>query len=131
MVRADVYLLTDIRPAFLPRALGGLILRHSAPASPQLMRDLRTDKGMSWMPAGGMWLTHLAINSAAGDLTYDLAVDVSGRGRPSRVAARLEPAGSPFFPAMPGSGLLGVPLITLGVVLSSAGAALLARRRPV
>jgi len=32
-----------------------------------------------------MWLTHLAINSAAKDLTYDLAVDVSGRA--TRVAA--------------------------------------------
>lgn len=127
VVRADVYLLTDIRPAFLPRALGGLILRHSAPASPQLMRDLRADKGMSWMPAGGMWLTHLAINSAAGDLTYDLAVDVSGRGRPSRVAAGLEPVGGPFMPALPI--LLGFPLITVGVVLG-AGSALLARRRP-
>jgi hypothetical protein len=35
----------------------------------------------------GMWLTHLAVNSVAGDLTYDLSVDVSGR--PARVAAGL------------------------------------------
>src|SRR3990172_5139853 len=84
VVRADVYLLTDTRPALFPRLHPGLSLRHSAPASSELMRDLRTDKGMGWMPDGKMWLTHLAINGAAGDLSYDLAVDARGHGRPSR-----------------------------------------------
>lgn len=123
LVQADVYLLTDIRPAILPRAPRGLFLRHSAPASNELMRDLRADKGMSWMPAGGMWLTQLTINSAASDLTYDLAVDVSGRGRPSRVVAGL--------PSLPGSVPVGFPLVVMGAILGGAGAGLLARRRPV
>ena len=79
VVRADVYLLTDRRPALLPQVRRGMSLQFSAPASVELLRDLRSDKGMGWMPARGMWLTHLAINSAAGDLTYDLAVDASGR----------------------------------------------------
>ncbi len=127
LVQADVYLLTDIRPAFLPRAPRGLFLRHSAPASNQLMRDLRADKGMSWMPADGMWLTQLTINSAASDLTYDLAVDASGRGRPSRVAAGLEPVGHPFMPALP----VSFPFVAMAAVLGGAGATLLARRRPV
>ena len=89
LVRADVYLLTDVRPVLLPAARRGLSLQYDAPASPELLRDLRTDKGMEWMPATGMWLTHLTINSPARDLTYDLAVDVSGRGKLSRVAAGL------------------------------------------
>jgi hypothetical protein len=94
LVRADVYLLTDVRPIFLLRERRGLALQYSAAASAELLRDLRSDKGMGWVPARGMWLTHLAINSAAGDLTYDLAVDVSGR--PARAAAGL-PAALPFL----------------------------------
>lgn len=128
VVRADVYLLTDIRPAFLPGARGGLALQHSAPASAELMRDLRSDKSMGWMPATSMWLTHLAINSAARDLTYDLALDVSGRGRPSREAAGLEPVRDPFLPELPGSMPAGVPLILVGALLT--GAARVAGRRP-
>ena len=89
VVRADVYLLTDARPPLLPRLRPGLALQYSASASPELMRDLRTDKGMAWMPVGKMWLTHLAINGPARDLSYDLAVNVSGRGRPSRDLAGL------------------------------------------
>jgi len=85
VVRADVYLLTDVTPALWPRVRRGLSVQYSAAASAELLRDLRSDKGMGWMPARGMWLTHLAINSAAKDLTYDLAVDVSGRA--TRVAA--------------------------------------------
>ncbi len=115
VVRADVYLLTDTRPALFPRLHAGLSLRHSAPASAELMRDLRADKGMAWMPAGKMWLTHLAINGPAGDLSYDLAIDASGQGRPSRDLA----------------GLAGLPFLTISVVLLwGAGAAALARRRP-
>ncbi|MGQ0568379.1 MAG: hypothetical protein ACT4P5_02425 [Armatimonadota bacterium] len=131
VVQADVYLLTDIRPALLPRARRGLFLQHSAPASVELMRDLRADKGMSWVPASGMWLTQLTINSAAGDLTYDLAVDVSGRGRPSREAAGLTPVRSPFTPEHPRSMPVGLPILAMGVLLGGAGAAALARRRPV
>ncbi len=126
VIRADVYLLTDIRPAFLPRAPRGLFLRHSAPATIELMRDLRADKGMDWMPTGGMWLTQLAINSAASDLTYDLAVDVSGRGRPSRVAAGLQPVRSPLMPALS----VGFALFAMAAVLGGTGAKVLMRRRP-
>jgi len=90
VVQADVYLLTDIKPALLPRIRSGLSLRHSRAASPELLRDLRSDKGMDWIPTHGMWLTQLAVDGAAADLTYDLAIDVSGRGRPSRIAAGLE-----------------------------------------
>lgn len=128
VIRADVYLLTDIRPAFLPRAQRGLSVQYSAPASTDLLRDLRSDKGMEWMPASGMWLTHLAINSAAQDLTYDLAVDVSGRGRPSRVAAGLEPVRRPLRLLTRGESPEVLPMLAL--LLVGAGAARRTRRRP-
>ncbi|MGH7418517.1 MAG: DUF2330 domain-containing protein, partial [Candidatus Rokuibacteriota bacterium] len=88
VVQADVYLLTDLRPTYLPRARRGMFLQYSAPASAALMRDLRSDKGMAWMPSA-MWLTHLAINSSAGDLTYDLAVDAGGVLPPARTPGGL------------------------------------------
>ncbi len=128
LVQADVYLLTDIRPVFLPGTRRGLFLQHSAPASPELMRDLRADKGMNWMPAGGMWLTQLTINSAARDLTYDLAIDASGRGRPSWEATGLVPVRNPFIPSLPRSAPVDLPLLTAGVLLGGAGAALAGRR---
>lgn len=125
LVQADVYLLTDIRPALLPGARRGFALRYSAPASAALMRDLRSDKGMGWMPAE-MWLTHFAVNSAARDLTYDLAVDASGRGKPSWVAAGLVPVRRPVVPVLHGSALT---VLTLIMLLGGAGVAERARRR--
>jgi len=127
VVRADVYLLTEIRPALLPKFRRGMFVQYSAPASPGLLRDLRSDKGMGWMPANGMWLTHLAINSAAQDLTYDLAVDASGRERPSRVAAGLEPPRQLLRPLPRSDAPTAFPFVAL--VLGGAGAAWRARRR--
>jgi len=37
-----------------------------------------------------MWFTHLAIDATAGELTHDLAIDQSGYGAPSPVAAGLQ-----------------------------------------
>jgi hypothetical protein len=90
-VEADVYLLTDRAPALLPAPTGsnGMRLDHSAAASETLLADLRSDRGMDWVPAGG-WLTKVAIDADAPQLTYDLAVDASGQGAPSRVAAGLD-----------------------------------------
>jgi hypothetical protein len=102
-VEADVYLLTDLEPTLLPApvdAVGaallgridrrpGLVLERSEPASEGLLSDLRSDKGMGWLPADDMWLTYLRVDAEAGDLTYDLAVDASGAGQPSPSAAGL------------------------------------------
>ena len=129
VIRADVYLLTDIRPAYLPRAPRGVAVQYSAPASAGLLADLRSDKGMGWIPVDGMWLTHLGINSAAQDLTYDLAVDVSGRGRPSRVAAGLDPVRRPFRLLPRGEAPGALPLLAL-LVVAGAGAGRRTRRRP-
>jgi len=103
-VEADVYLLTDGEPATLPVAIGpdeasalaqeirpGLVLERSEPASTTLLADLRSDKGMSWLPGEEVWLTYLRVDARAGDLTYDLAIDASGAGQPAPIAAGLDP----------------------------------------
>ena len=87
-VEADVFLLTAERPALLPAREAGLTLEHSEPATQSLLDDLRSDDGMGWVPESA-WLTKLAVDSSAGDLTYDLAIDASGRNAPSPVAAGL------------------------------------------
>jgi len=91
-VQADVYLLTDGRPAMLPMPAingSGTRLAHSAPATGTLLADLRADKGMDWLPAEDMWLSWLQIDTTAGQLRNDLAIDLSSKRRPSRVAAGL------------------------------------------
>jgi hypothetical protein len=95
-VDADVYLLTDRAPALLPEPRGhGLFLDHFAPAGAQLLDDLRSDAGMEWVPDEA-WLTKVRIDAAAPDLRYDLAIDASGQGTPSRVAAGLAPLQGPL-----------------------------------
>jgi hypothetical protein len=63
-------------------------LVHDAAARDLLLNDLRSDDKMEWVPQAG-WLTKLRIDSRAADLSYDLAVDASGQGTPSRLAAGL------------------------------------------
>jgi Uncharacterized protein conserved in bacteria (DUF2330) len=88
-IQADVYLLTDERPALLPAPTDGLFLTHERPASGSLLDDLRADAGMGWVPDSA-WLTKLEVNSSAAALRYDLAVDTTDARSPSRVAAGLE-----------------------------------------
>ena len=88
-VQADVFLLTDRRPALLPAPNDGLFLTHDQEANDLLLDDLRSDAGMGWVPDSA-WLTKLEINSSAADLQYDLAVDTTSARSPSRVAAGLE-----------------------------------------
>jgi hypothetical protein len=90
-VDADVYLLTDHQPALLPTPTGsnGMSLDHSAIASQSLLDDLRSDRGMSWIPKNG-WLTKIAVDAEALQLSYDLAIDASGQGVPSWVQAGFE-----------------------------------------
>lgn len=92
-VRADVFLLTQNVPELLPAPIEGgdrgMVLKRSEEASPSLLRDLGSDKGMEWLPTKDMWLTYLSIDSAAEDLRFDLAIDATGVGEPSPVAAGL------------------------------------------
>jgi len=89
-IDADVYLLTPKRPALLPQAAsGGYALVRSEAASTSLLDDLRSDKGMGWMPAS-MWLSYLRIGATASALHHDLAIEpVHWWIRPSAVAAGL------------------------------------------
>jgi hypothetical protein len=89
-VQADVFMLTDRQPAMLTGP--GVTLVASRPAEPPLLSDLRSDRGMSWIPQAA-WFSDLKVDSRASALNYDLAADVSGAGRPSLTAA-----GLPFDP---------------------------------
>jgi hypothetical protein len=117
-VEADLFLLTDDRPAMLPNpsdllANSGLALDHSAAASAQLLADLRSDKGMEWIPEHA-WLSKIRIDVAAATLRYDLAIDVSGRGTPSLQDAGFKPFGP--LPAPPAT--TGIWILLLAVVLA-------------
>ena len=95
VVEADVYLLTDRSPAMLPAPDGfnGMSLEHSQPATDLLLADLRSDRGMEWVPDKA-WLTKVAIDAKAPQIGFDLAIDASGAGLPSRVAAGLDMPGA-------------------------------------
>jgi hypothetical protein len=81
-IDADVFLLTDRKPALLPTNSDDIPVVLSEAASKSLLDDLRTDKGMEWMPSS-MWLSYLRVGVNAEKLRYDLAVDRSGLNRPS------------------------------------------------
>ena len=103
-VQADVYLLTERKPAILPKPGGGVRLEQSRRASDTLLADLRGDRGMDWLPASGMWLSYLKVDTTAGALRHDLAVDASGQGAPSLVAAGLSVPGGKTLPGQPAGG---------------------------
>ena len=121
-IDADVFLLTDRRPALLPQPgtpLGfGLLPLRSEQASPELLADLRSDKGMEWMPQA-MWFTAFRVGEQTARLRYDLAVDASGRGRPSLVAAGLrrppKPVPSTVPTTLPAPATTEAPTTTVAV----------------
>jgi hypothetical protein len=86
-VNADVFLLTDERPELLAGG-PGLELARSEAASKALLDDLRSDKGMAWVP-DSMHLSYLRLGERAGALDYDLAVSTRAGVPPSRVDAGL------------------------------------------
>jgi hypothetical protein len=99
-IQADVFLLTDHAPNMLPVPTGsigsgpaapGLRQERSEPASAFLLDQLGSDRGMGWLPRSGMWLTFLSLDTRAGQLTYDLALNVDG-GAPSAVDAGIGPS---------------------------------------
>jgi hypothetical protein len=127
-IQADVYLLTDDRPALLPApgsklAEGGLRLAHSDAASAGLLADLRTDKGMEWVPQDA-WLTKVEIDASAGNLRFDLAIDASGAGKPSLRDAGFAPFGP--LPAPPSWTPLWITLLAVSLAVPLGGAWLLA-----
>jgi hypothetical protein len=127
-VQADVFLLTDIQPAMLPDPNGilgtpGLSLDHAAPASGTLLSDLRSDKGMEWVPDKA-WLTKVTVDAAAPELRFDLAIDVSGEGAPSLRDAGFTPFGP--LPVPPSSTSIWILLLGLALTLPLVAVAMIA-----
>ena len=126
-VEADVYLLNDQKPALLPAPTGdnGLTLLNDEPASDALLADLRSDRGMDWVPTSA-WLTKVRIDASADQLGFDLAIDASGAGAPSYVDAGM---------ALPTPGMTPMEALRLifglGLIgIAAGGAVLLVRWRP-
>jgi hypothetical protein len=128
-VDADVYLLTDNAPALLPAPVGsnGIRLDHSDAASQSLLDDLRSDRGMEWIPGDG-WLTKIAVDGRASQLSYDLAIDASGAGAPSRIDAGLDMPGVAVARSTVDAGRL--MLAVLFSLVGVAGVYLMTRYRP-
>ena len=119
-VDADVYVLTDVKPNMLPTPIGlnGMRIDHSAAATDSLLNDLRSDKGMDWVPSSG-WLTKVVIDGSAAQLKYDLAISASAAA-PSPIAAGLEAPVAPLrsqVPELAGFALAAFTLVALGGVL--------------
>jgi hypothetical protein len=124
-VQADVYLLTDHAPALLPVPTGenGIRLDVSESASAGLLDDLRSDRGMDWVPSSS-WLTKIGVDASAKQLGYDLAIDASGAGRPSAIDAGFTVPGA-LIPTAPvdlsrlflALGFVGIGIAGIGLIL--------------
>ncbi|MEA2685924.1 MAG: hypothetical protein QOE93_1119 [Actinomycetota bacterium] len=139
-IDADVFLLTEIKPTLLAgRDSAGVSLDRQETASEGLLADLRSDKGMEWLPQT-MWLSYLKVAAAPSELSYDLAIDATGAGQPSARAAGLL---GPDPDSQPSGGLVtaaevdddeSIPsalFVTAGVIAAgaAAGAAALVLRK--
>jgi hypothetical protein len=112
IVQADVFLLTDERPARIDGTGDGVGIERLDQASASLISDLRSDKGMEWMP-DDMWLTYLRIDAKAAELTGDLDID-----KPSEPASVPVPAPTPsggtWWWGVGGLIAAGIALIVVG-----------------
>ena len=89
LVDADLFVLTDQEPTLTPALwdMPGMTVKAYGPASDSLLQDLRSDKGMKWLPAQGMWFTAISLHTAARNVTYDLSIDGGGPALLQSVAA--------------------------------------------
>jgi len=117
-IDADVFLLTDRAPAFLPAPTGsnGMRLDHSDNATRSLLDDLRSDRGMDWVPSSG-WLTRIAVDASAPQLSYDLAIDASGQGVPSWVQAGFDTPAPIVIESATWTRFLVAAIVALGVLI--------------
>ena len=120
VVDADVFLLTDQRPTLRTGGLGTTLARSDS-ASSSLLADLRSDKGMKWVP-DDMWLTFLRVNTPARNLDYDLAVSTHDGVLPSARLVGIGLRGGPSpeagsgFPLWDAVGIAGGILAVLAVI---------------
>ena len=122
VVDADVFLLTDERPAVLT-ADTGVEVTASNPASTLLLDDLRSDQHMGWVP-DAMWFTYVNVSAPAGELRHDLAVSTRAETPPSaRLAGFVTDADRDNVSWGWFVLLVGAPLLVVG------GTQLRARRR--
>ncbi|MDQ1395619.1 MAG: hypothetical protein QOG64_878, partial [Acidimicrobiaceae bacterium] len=120
-VQADVFLLTDDQPKLSPGLGHGMTLDYSSAASDQLLQDLRSDKGMAWVPQSS-WLSLVRIDASADQLDYDLSVD---GGHPAgvkdvSVAAPVARASNGARPVHGGGGSLAWLWLVAGLVAAVA-----------
>ncbi len=120
VVEADVFLLTDERPSLLAGG-DGLDVERSEQANDPLLDDLRSDRGMEWIP-DEMWFTHLTLDEDAGDLDYDLSISapdqrVSLEGAGLRLAS-VDRSADAVDPADDGSSDAGRNLTVAALVVS-------------
>jgi hypothetical protein len=131
VVEADIFLLSDEAPAILPEPRRGevgdpgLVLVSQEEASDGLLADLRSDRGMDWLPASGMTLTYLSLAEKAGNLTFDLGLDAHGNA-PSLTDVGVRPV--PEFPT-PGDWTPAIALGLIGMLVLAAMAERRAARR--
>jgi len=126
VVQADVFLLTDHRPSILTGP--GVRLARSETAPAQLLDDLRADKNMGWVPRSG-WFSYLKVQTPSATLRYDMAIDASGAGQPSTVAAGLS-ATDRLARLLPSDGLTAWDWTGIAIVAAGLAVALgLVRRR--
>ena len=128
VVQADVFLLTDEKPRLL--AGPGLALDRSEPASASLLADLRSDKGMAWVPERSH-LTYLRVDVAAGDLDYDLAATADQATVPTLRDTGLTSSAETVVPGGGSGGSVVWPVVVaLGAVLVLGGGLGVGLRRP-
>ena len=120
VVDADVFLLTDNKPKLLAGG-PGLSLDRSEPASSLLLSDLRSDKGMEWVPQD-MWLTYLRLDVDAGKLDYDLAASTHRSTLPSIVDAGIDAPQARAIGHESGRAVWPFVLAAIGVAVAAAGA---------
>jgi len=119
-VEADVFLLTDDEPELLAGG-PGIDVQRSEAASDLLLDDLRSDVGMEWVPEQ-MWLSYLQVDTAAGELDFDLAASVEPDGSPSLVdagvttleAVALDDGGRAIWPYAIAASAAGLAVLVLG-----------------
>lgn len=120
LIDADLFLLTEDRPSLAPRLSGlpGWEYTADRSAGESLLSDLRSDRGMAWLPASGMWLTGLRLHAPTWTVSYDLSIDGGG------------PRPVPQIPVANGTPIGAWPLWLAATALLALVAETIRRNRP-